>query len=954
MMVMKDFYSATITSSGPEDGALFHFDEADGSTTPVDSSGNGHTMTLTSADVDTAQSVFGGSSLHILSSGSLYELDGSSDFAFGTGDFTIEFRVLLSSTSGTRVLYFSGAAYTTAGAYPGIRNVSGTGLLYTVGNTAVITGTGLVFNTWYHIAVTRASGVTRMFVDGVQQGSDYADSNNYIIGTSRPSCTAFNGWIEELHVVKGRAQWTANFTPPAAPWVGYYEIEDATDAWEAAVVTNGGSVSGGRKTLVQTMIASLMNNGVWHKLDRLWVGAAENEESAFIDLKALSDTCTNVNSTVFVPDTGHWSSTASWIALGFTPSTDARLYKQNSAHAATWNLTAETRAAGSYVVSGYGTLSIYPRYNDGNIYVRVGDSSSAGTQLPHDALSSGFIYGSRNSTAKDIYHRGRRLAVWGSTTAEAVASAELQYYDRHNAISTIGAWLTEAEQEAMHAAFYDYIYAVTIRPPTFAAPTLLLHFNGADASTTFTDSSPTGLTVTPVNSAAIDTAQSKWGGSSFGPDGTSYLSVTPTSDLAFGTGDFTVDFWVYATADGTNYQYLFDPRPASTNGAYLTILLQNYYFQVYVNGVVRIYSQGWGGASKWTHIAVTRASGVTRLFRNGRCESSAWADTTNYVVGNPTIAGSVVVGTSNGDSLNGWMEEFRVVKGTAVWTKNFFVPRSPYDNTYAHPFDRWKAAVVAAGGSVSGGRETLLRAFIDGCLEDGVWHLIERLWILAAENTQSALIDLVALTAATPTNSPTFTTDRGYAGNGINSYLDTNFNPYTDMAGAGAGYHEAGSYNGYKAHFGLWCNTSRSAAFAGTAGSAGCFVWPNEVSINPFTRDDGNTYDGMYFWMQACRGIEAFHSTPTASSLGWFMTTVKPEGALAQTAYHNGIRMDRQPISYGYFNPPNGNLYICGTANVGLTTDQCSAMSYGDDMDDVQAKKYYARLRTLMTAVGVT
>lgn len=89
----------------------------------------------------------------------------------------------------------------------------------------------------------------------------------------------------------------------------------------------------------------------------------------------------------------------------------------------------------------------------------------------------------------------------------------------------------------------------------------------------------------------------------------------------------------------------------------------------------------------------------------------------------------------------------------------------------------WKAAVVAAGGTVSAGRLTLVTNLIAGLKSDGVWPKLDRLWIFAAENTQSALIDLVALSTATPTASPTFTIDRGYAGNGTSSYILSNYVP---------------------------------------------------------------------------------------------------------------------------------------------------------------------------------
>ena len=77
--------TASITGNVPiiahEAGCSFHFDGVDGETTTSDSSGNGHIITLTTADIDTAQTKFGGTSFHILSSASLYELDGSADFA---------------------------------------------------------------------------------------------------------------------------------------------------------------------------------------------------------------------------------------------------------------------------------------------------------------------------------------------------------------------------------------------------------------------------------------------------------------------------------------------------------------------------------------------------------------------------------------------------------------------------------------------------------------------------------------------------------------------------------------------------------------------------------------------------------------------------------------------------------------------------------------------------------
>ena len=93
----------------------------------------------------------------------------------------------------------------------------------------------------------------------------------------------------------------AVMTPAAA---GGDEAE--TTAWVAEVVSNGGTVSAGRQTIVNDLIAGLKADGVWIKLDRLWLFAAEDQPSALTDLVGLT-LATAVNSPTFTADEGYTS-----------------------------------------------------------------------------------------------------------------------------------------------------------------------------------------------------------------------------------------------------------------------------------------------------------------------------------------------------------------------------------------------------------------------------------------------------------------------------------------------------------------------------------------------------------------------------------------------------------------------------------------------------------------------
>ena len=185
----------------------------------------GHTITAGgNAAVSATQAKFGTKSLASDGTGDYIYLDGSSDYAFGTGDFTMECFIRRSAT-GTRHDIADFRPTSTQGQYPLWYVNSGDKVIFE-GNTGVVHITGtttIAANTWYHVALSRNAGVTRMFIDGIQEGSSYTDSNSWICGASRPAIASsgytlgsecFNGYIDEFRITKGISRYSANFTAP--------------------------------------------------------------------------------------------------------------------------------------------------------------------------------------------------------------------------------------------------------------------------------------------------------------------------------------------------------------------------------------------------------------------------------------------------------------------------------------------------------------------------------------------------------------------------------------------------------------------------------------------------------------------------------------------------------------------------------------------------------------------
>ncbi|MCR4341226.1 MAG: LamG domain-containing protein [Gemmatimonadaceae bacterium] len=211
---------------------------------------------------------------------------------------------------------------------------------------------------------------------------------------------------------------------------------------------------------------------------------------------------------------------------------------------------------------------------------------------------------------------------------------------------------------------------------------LMLHCDGADASTTFTDSEITPKTVTAVGNAQIDTAQSKFGGASALFDGTGdYLTTPDHADFDPGSGNYTWDMWLRVPATGTYYI-------ASQLGAGATDRAYSLLVTATTIGFNYATSSGSAWANQWTfawtpsintqyHIAWVRNGADFKVFLDG----TQIGVTQNISTDTIRNSGSEFVIASNTDAqfpLNGWLDEIRFSKGIARWTANFTPPTEAY------------------------------------------------------------------------------------------------------------------------------------------------------------------------------------------------------------------------------------------------------------------------------------
>jgi len=188
------------------------------------------------------------------------------------------------------------------------------------------------------------------------------------------------------------------------------------------------------------------------------------------------------------------------------------------------------------------------------------------------------------------------------------------------------------------------------------------------------DESPTPKTITSVGNASVTTTIFKYGTSSLYLGGTGdVFTVPPSAAFAPGTGDFTIEAWVYVQnstngivfnqcVSGTNY-FVFETT--STNAS-LTMTPSG-------GGSEIAGPSGFNMLNTWRHIAAVRQSGVVRVFIDG---VSGTPTANGMDLSNTTFVPTIGAYTHNyGQNVyQGYIDDLRYTKGIARYTSNFTPP----------------------------------------------------------------------------------------------------------------------------------------------------------------------------------------------------------------------------------------------------------------------------------------
>jgi hypothetical protein len=672
---------------------LFHFDDGHGSQVLKDDSRSGAgDLYLNGVSISTTQAKFGSSSLRFPGGNNYLQTQGNkylADHAIGADDFTIDFWVRLDAISGTQSVFRGSIP---AGYNPIITvNGSGQALLYLSSNgTSSNLANGAAFGTlsattWTHIALTRSGTNVYAFVNGVL-GATVA------VGTSTvwPSTAYYNmgrtdgtsyltGYVDELRVKRGVAEWTATFTPPTAPYVAddhtilllHFEGANGDKVTLDSSESSYGTAQISAATIpVLTFVAGSLSSGQTRGGHATSLQCSASSNAAVIGYG--SNDLVDGNPWRLFSNTKEHCCIELWYYDGGGSLTGELIHIMDQTAGST---RFSIKKGGSAGVLTAGPITNVPiTQNAWNHVALVRDA--VGTKF----YINGELKSTYNSTWSVPWVTGNvhNVEIGGGNGGNFIGSNH--YIDairittgkpRYTANFTPGN-LTQDDDTALLWEFNGSVGQKWVKELSKNA-TMIASTNARTVSD--------GVWLAPSNAPVSNsTGGYKFGSASlYGTGSTYYQSSVPV--LPAFAGDFTVDFWANTSTGVGSQGPIIDTRNSSSQGGMVIYVGAADMRFVYTDPAgTDVIDSGAvstaNGSGAFVHWAFVRSGTTLTAYRNG---TSVYSVT--HSAGMPAGWLTLFARRDLVVKFTGYIDEFRI-SDTARWTANFTPPSIPYGESY--------------------------------------------------------------------------------------------------------------------------------------------------------------------------------------------------------------------------------------------------------------------------------
>jgi hypothetical protein len=575
-------------------------------------------------------------------------------FALGTNDFTLEFWLYVPVDPVYPTNYWLWGWRNGTDNCPAmyLNSLSGGGnnLLFVGGATAFLSNpNSITTNSWNHIAIVRSglgANNLKMYVNGVQVAQSSTTQSFTYTGTQPIGANASgsgslfpsNVYFSNFRIVNGTAVYTAAFTPPTTPLTAISNtgiltcqsnrfIDANTQTTPKTITVNGTprvqafqpfSPAAAYTTALYGGSVYLNGSDAYLTYNQTFA-LGTNDFTLEFWLNIPVDVVYPTNYWLWGWRTGASSCPALYLAgvsgggnsLNFV---GASLTNPNSIPTNTWTHVAIVR-------SGLGT-------NNLKMYIN-------GVQVAQSSSTQSFSY-----TGSQV--------VGANPSGDGALYPSNVYFSNFRIVNGTA------------------VYTAAFTPPTspltaITNTALLLNFTNAGIYDATTQN-----VVSTVGDAQVSTTQSKWSPTSMRFDGSGdWLTVLDSPQLQIGTGDFTIDGWVYLSANGIVYG-LVSKGTATTGWSVNVTVLNKLQFSYTTSNLTGTTSLATG---TWYYFAVVRsgsATGNLKLYLNASLEAtSGGAVTDNFNQTSILYVGADRIGTS---ALNGYLQDVRVTKAARTIT----------------------------------------------------------------------------------------------------------------------------------------------------------------------------------------------------------------------------------------------------------------------------------------------